>query len=255
MKKFIFNFFRFYPLTGSIRETVKILRNADSKKEVPVKLFGKTDIILRGGYTDISVLKATFIDRYHRSPFNLGLAPVIVDLGSNIGLTLLDYHYEYPDARLIGVELDAANFRLLQFNTSSLKNCDIINAGIWKSDGEISYSGPDSQSFSIAEKPSEGGNKNKAITIDSLFSRYGISKVDFLKMDIEGAEEQIILESDCSNWISRVKIISIEVHKTAKYENRDMMNLIRSRLEKSGFIVFESALHWSSLLAIKNNIQ
>jgi FkbM family methyltransferase len=250
MKKMIFDFFRLYPLTLRISETIKLIRKKKSDKQFVIKLFGKTDIKLRGNSSDFSVLESTFIDKHHRSPFSLGTNPVIVDLGSNIGLTLLDYYYEYPDARLLGVELDADNFKSLEFNTSKIKNCSIINAGVWKTNGEIEYNGADAQSFSINEN-NAGGNKKEAITIDSLFTRFNISKVDFLKMDIEGAEAQIFLESDFSKWLSCVNTISVEIHGSANLNSEKLFEEIRKCLENSGFHVFKSALHWSSLIGFK----
>ncbi len=255
MKKFVFDFFRFYPVTGNIRETIKLIQSGKANKETRVKIFGKTEIKLRGKSTDLSVLESTFIHKHHRSPFDLGVSPVIVDLGSNIGLTLLDYYYEYPQAKLIGVEMDAENFKLLQFNTATIKNCEIINAGIWKENGEISYSGADAQSFSITEKNSGSKNKTRAITIDSLLDSYTISKVDFLKMDIEGAEAQIFLDSDFNKWASRVNILSMEVHGASGFTSEALFEKISYCLQQAGFIVFKSSIHWSSLFAVKKNIQ
>lgn len=255
MKKFVFDFFRFYPVTGNIRETFKLMRSSEGHKETRVKIFGKTEIKLRGKSTDLSVLESTFIHKHHRSPFYLGASPVIVDLGSNIGLTLLDYYYEYPQSKLIGVEMDAENFKLLQFNTATIKSCEIINAGIWKENGEINYGGADAQSFSITEKDTTSKNKVRTITIDSLLDSCNISKVNFLKMDIEGAEAQIFLESDFNKWASRVNILSLEVHDTATFKSETLMNKITGCLSQAGFIVFKSSVHWSSLIAIKKDIQ
>ncbi|MBS1609321.1 MAG: FkbM family methyltransferase [Bacteroidetes bacterium] len=255
MKKFIFDFFRFYPVTGSIGDTIKLIRSGRAKKETQVRLFGKTKIKLRRKSTDLNVLESAFIHKHHRSPFYLGASPVIIDLGSNIGLTLLDYHYEYPQARLIGVEMDAENFKLLQFNTSTVKNCEIVNAGIWKENGEINYSGADSQSFSITAGNTTGENKTRAITIDRLLDSYNVSRVDFLKMDIEGAEAQIFLESDFNKWASRVNILSIEVHGAGNFTSETVFEKISYCLRQAGFTVFKSSAHWSSLIAFKTIIQ
>ena len=92
MKKFVFDFFRFYPVTGNIRETFKLMRSSEGHKETRVKIFGKTEIKLRGKSTDLSVLESTFIHKHHRSPFYLGASPVIVDLGSNIGVQRVGEH-------------------------------------------------------------------------------------------------------------------------------------------------------------------
>jgi len=155
----------------------------------------------------------------------------------------------------IGVELDLENYNLLKFNTRTITTCQILNAGIWNTDGEINYSGSDSQSFSINNIPSNEGTRRRAITISSLFTECKVSEVDYLKMDIEGAEAKVFLNVDITDWISSVKMLSIEIHHSDDYPGEELNKKIKMVLEKHGFCVYTSAIHWAAIFALKSKIQ
>src|SRR4051812_18900750 len=65
----------------------------------------------RIGTSDIGVLHATFVRQYHLPPPD-SIPAAILDLGSNIGLTVAHYACVFPEAKILGVELDANNFEL-----------------------------------------------------------------------------------------------------------------------------------------------
>ena len=49
-------------------------------------------------------------------------------------------------------------------------------------------------------------------TLSSIIKTFGIEKVDFLKMDIEGFERQLILDSSFDEAVNKVNMLYIEVH-------------------------------------------
>jgi FkbM family methyltransferase len=71
---------------------------------------------------------------------------------------------------------------------------------------------------------------NLAITVEELMSLYGIKHVDFLKMDIEGAEFGIFRDS--VRWLDGVDNLAMEVHNTVG----DPTEIIQ-RLKENGFRV------------------
>ncbi|MDH7515394.1 MAG: FkbM family methyltransferase [Bacteroidota bacterium] len=66
-----------------------------------------------------------------------------------------------------------------------------------------------------------------AINIVEAFSRYGIEKADFVKIDIEGSEFELFDDTD---WLHRVHALSMEVHP----EHGDPSTIIR-HLRDHGF--------------------
>lgn len=253
IKKFLAAYLDLYPLTRSMRENYSFTRAIVNGKMAVYKLSERIHLLVRPNVIDLDVLKSTFLEKYHRCPFQLPAAAVIVDIGSNVGYTLADFRMQYPDARLIGVELDKENFLQLQENVRELGNCSVLNAGVWKTDGVINYSGKDAQSFNINTQSKEGATA-EAITMDSLFSRYNIETADYVKMDIEGAEEEIFFGSDFQKWLAKVRYMSIEVHDTEKHSNAELRQKIKTAIEAAGFFVMQSSVHWSSLVAVNKQM-
>jgi hypothetical protein len=88
------------------------------------------------------VLASTFFDRYHRPPPDLGPLTTILDLGSNIGLTLADFACLHPRARMLGLELDEGNVRLCRVNIAPYSGrCEVIWGAVWNREGEVGYAG------------------------------------------------------------------------------------------------------------------
>lgn len=139
----------FYEATKSIKDSFRLLLLSWHRKKRLEISIGGNRFFLRDNKIDLEVFLATFRDKHHKSPFVLPETPVILDLGSNIGLTLIDFRNDYPDSRLYGVELDPANYALLLENVKGLSDCQVVNAGVWKEDGEIFYEDIDAQSFRI----------------------------------------------------------------------------------------------------------
>ena len=235
----------FYGISKSLREAYKLAKFKRSPTGNVRTRVNDHAILLRNNRIDLAVYIATFMAGYHRSPLHLGARPVIVDLGSNIGLTLIDFKIAYPECRLVGVELDPDNFTVLQENTQSISNCQTINAGIWKENGSIFYENLDAQSFKIVEKEGKNTKLMRSITMNTLFNEQNIDRVDYLKMDIEGAEYAVMSEN--LDWLQKVRMLNIEYHPSQQFV--DGYTFLKTILEANGFYVFHCANHWSSLFA------
>ena len=67
-------------------------------------------------------------------------------------------------------------------------------------------------------------------------SSSGKQRIDLLKLDIEGAEEQLF-SSNYSNWIGRIKNMMIEAH------SQQALDAVLSTTKNHGFIVTEDGAH------------
>lgn len=135
----------------------------------------------------------------------------IIDCGSNIGLTVRYLAAAYPEARIVGVEPDDANFAMLQRNCEGLPNISCVKAGIWPVGGTIHLqkSGLGPSGFRTID--GAGDAIVEAVTVPQLMDRFGMERVSLLKIDIEGAELELFSGAD-NAWIERVDAISIELH-------------------------------------------
>ena len=161
---------------------------APTKALVRLRLRGGSVVRCRPGTTDAQVFYDTFVAQYHLPP--LGFHPSsILDLGSNIGTTIIHYAGLYPRARILGVELDEGNFLLAQRNIASLGDrCTVLHGAAWWEDGEVTYGGDQEWGRRVQ---ANGIRKAQAYSIPKLLDQLGPT-VDFVKMDIEGAEAEIL---------------------------------------------------------------
>ncbi|HEY7337743.1 MAG TPA: FkbM family methyltransferase [Bryobacteraceae bacterium] len=141
---------------------------------------------------------------------------VIVDAGANIGLTSAFFAAKYPGARVFAIEPEPSNFRILKKNAAAYKNIACVEAALWQTDGSLALSDPGlgHWGFQATDAPQTGsagaGMEVEGVTISTLMARWKIDYIDFLRVDIEGAELQVF--EDPSSWIHRVGAIAIELH-------------------------------------------
>lgn len=207
----------------------------------PKKLGGKK-IEIRPLTTDIEVLIDLLAFERYLPELKLNKPKLIFDLGANIGITTAHLSFLYPTAKVIGVELESNNYQVAIRNTAFAGNrIEMIQAGIWIKDGIVGIQGEKSDGFSVRDNVS-CLNTAPSFTMETLSRRFGSLKMDFIKMDIEGAEEQIILSSEAS-WLLSVDQILIEIH------NQEIKEPIIKKMRKFGFEVSKSNRHWSGLAA------
>lgn len=172
-------------------------------------------ITLRTGGSDLAILDEIVIDRGYDFP--LPEAPrIILDIGANIGLATLWFKHRYPDARIIAMEPDPGSFALLERNTSGIAGIERVNAALTAVDGVIGLErgGLNPSAFHVrALKPGE--ESVEAICMPSLLTRYALSEVDLLKLDIEGAEKEVFEAVDLT-WMDSIRTIAVELHDRMK---------------------------------------
>jgi len=143
---------------------------------------------IRNNGVDERTLLGTFIHGYHLPPSEIQFldSPIILDLGANIGSTCCHYASLYPNASIIGYEMDKKNANLALTNISHYKNIEIKHQGVWFENIVSSYS---NKNKTNAYRVETLDPKNKdSVTVDLVAIHEIVEKyerVDFLKMDIE----------------------------------------------------------------------
>lgn len=223
----------------------KLPKSCSAPESFRIRQLGGQPVVCRPGTSDFAVLFDTFHGKYHLPQHPLPPECVIVDLGANIGLTVADFAYKYPRARIVAVEMDSANIKLAFRNTQFCRSrCQLVHAAVWRCEGEIAYGGRAEYAFAVkAVKADEKvpSRRSPARTLDSIFDEYKVKTVDYLKMDIEGTESVVI--SNEMDWIKRVRCMKIEVHEPAT------MDGVRNILTSHGFTCSEDVLHRRCVIA------
>ena len=186
---------------------------------IRVRAVNDFPLLIRPGTSDIHVFWDTFSNKYHLPPFQLGPEPVILDLGANVGYTAAHLATLYPNAKVFAYEMDHNNYEIAKQNLFHFPHAKIFHAAVWGSDGSVGYdSNSEAWGFHIIN---DGGEKICAKSMQTIICQNSLKKIDYVKMDVEGAEANI-LESDCG-WLQSVMSIKIELHQCfnpkANFEN------------------------------------
>jgi FkbM family methyltransferase len=136
--------------------------------------------------------------------------PLILDCGANIGFSSLSYKRQFPNARIIAFEPDPEFAPLLKRNLerNGAGDVQIVDAATWVENGNAQWhcEGIDGSHLSA-----ETGETVKTITVHTVDLRdYLNVPVDLIKMDIEGAEFEVI--NHIAGHLEQVKAMSIECH-------------------------------------------
>ena len=182
-------------------------------KEVTVRPPGiRSRVSLRLKTTDEWVYKQVLL-RYEYAA-DLRFTPkVILDAGANIGMTSIFFAHRYPEAQIIAVEPEPANYSVLIHNVRPYPRIIPVNAALWNRDGKINIAQPDPGSVGGGECgfiTREGrGAEVRAITMCTLMRELGVARIDLAKIDIEGAEQELF--EDCG-WLAGVRCVMLELH-------------------------------------------
>jgi len=169
-------------------------------------------LLLRPFAGDLFVLYEVLLDRCYFVPRSL-LSPnsvqVIIDCGANVGITALFFAGRYPNAKIFCVEAHPENFEVLKQNTQSEARIIPINAAIvGQSTGSVRMTS-DAPAWGNKLSQNDSGIEVPAITISEICTQYGLEHIDLLKIDIEGAEEQVFAHAE---FLPRVNLGIIELH-------------------------------------------
>ena len=188
-------------------------------------------------YDDLLFLiKEIFIKKEYYFKMETAI-PFIIDCGSNIGISLIYYKYLYPDCRIVAFEPDSRTFDVLKYNihNNNLKNIELINKAVYNYEGKISfYSDPDHPGIGSMSTVKERLPKEPSIVDTALLSNYINQRIDFLKLDIEGAEELVMEEVSQSGKIKLINAMVIEYHHHIE-PKEDNLSVILKILEDNGF--------------------
>jgi FkbM family methyltransferase len=162
--------------------------------------------------SELKIIREVFFGSEYLAPNDVE-PEIIVDLGSNAGFSVLFFKSVYPSARIVAVEPHAGTFQRLRLNTSHLDGVDLVNAAVTDHNGEVTlFSGR--ESWAAALMPSADRRAEtviRAVTLQRIIDELDLPRIDLLKMDIEGAEHQVLASS--ASVLRRTESLIFEYHQ------------------------------------------
>jgi FkbM family methyltransferase len=167
---------------------------------------------------------------------DLERSPFIIDCGCNIGMSVCFFKALYPQCKILGFEPAADSFAMLSQNVGANEFKDVVlhQCAVGEFDGSINFfqnSQPGSLMASTNVHRVSGRTQTvKQVRLSSFIDR----PVDFLKLDVEGAEEGVISDLIREGRIRNIRQMVIEYHHHVE-EGRDCFSDFLAALEGAGF--------------------
>jgi FkbM family methyltransferase len=159
------------------------------------------EVFYRPGTTDPLVIQQVLLKSGRKAEYYLPprfKPDVILDIGSNIGASILYFHRRFPDAKIIGFEPHPETFAVLEKNVAGLPNVAVVNCGLGAANTRITVS---SELINFGAFSTKGRRRGQAATVanvecdirrlDDVLRERGIDRVALIKMDCEGAEADV----------------------------------------------------------------
>jgi len=158
---------------------------------------------------------SNFHEQKLRKYFNISEG-TFIDIGANIGKFSIIMGKKLDDkGKVLAIEPHPKNFKILQKNIelNNLKNVTTLNLACSNKKGNLQLfldeDGTGGHSTIKSKKTKAGNNKIwvKAETLDSIIKKEKIKKVNLIKIDVEGAEANVLRGAIKTLNKSRPKII------------------------------------------------
>ena len=183
----------------------------------------------------IDILTAIFIDREYADYFPMQQSATVVDVGAHFGFFSFFAALNLaPNAKIISLEPSKDNFKVLQKNLhqNSLPNIQALNIALDGQTGTRTFYGGVSFNHSFFSQQKKNPTSIPTCSLKDFFQQQNLAQIDFLKLDCEGAEFPILLQTEAA-VLDRITTISMEFHDLPD-EGYTSLQLIR-HLKKHGF--------------------
>ena len=163
-------------------------------------------------------------------------APQILDCGANLGMASLYFKWLYPKSRVRAFEPDPATFQLLKRNIAR-NNLDIEphNCALWDRDGEVDLFVDSTHPGTALMSTDISRLKGEPLRVPARrLSEFIEGTVDFLKLDVEGAEQRVLGDLVQTGKIGAIRQMVIEYHHRIERHKSCLAGFLLM-LEQAGF--------------------
>lgn len=174
---------------------------------------------------DFYVLKQLFIDNdygieklirkkeiisFYNNELVKNKTPLIIDCGSNNGLSALFFKETYQNASVVGIEPDKDNYDISLINNIGNNN-EFMHAAIANEEGFAKLEDPNLGTWGYRIKKSKNGTI-RVTSINLILKKFNSLKFSpfIIKIDIEGFEHDLFFKN--TEWVDLFPVIIIELH-------------------------------------------
>jgi FkbM family methyltransferase len=159
--------------------------------------------------------------------------PTILDVGANVGQSVLRFRELLPDCRLHCFEPGQSSFRELTRNTAGLGDIHLNQVAVGGTPGVrrfLENSDPRTSSFLPIGVEGTGTVERETdvpvITLDDYCSENAVERVDLLKSDTQGYDLEVLRGADGLFRTGRVGLVYVEIIFSPLYEDLPSLDVL-----------------------------
>jgi FkbM family methyltransferase len=205
--------------------------------------------LVRGQYDFSGFPQMAELRRRAEAMLAAGKTPVIVDGGGNVGYATRTFARDFSFAHVVAVEPDADNMRVLRQNAAGLGDrFTAVHGAIASREGNSRVVSFERGSAGLQTEYCAAGAPGAvpALTIDQLVAMVPEGRPWIVKLDIEGAQDELF--SAGTDWIGRTDLIILEPDDWAFPWSGSTVNFFRALSAHR----FDYLLHGELILAFRH---
>ena len=228
----------------------------DINKRIVYKMRDGLRLVASGNKSDFQVIREHFVHKtYINGYIDLSQINTAFELGAHKGYVAMQLaHLGKPEMKIYCFEPEKRNYEYLLDNIKENNLEDRVfafNLAVSNKDGTLPfYISEHEHGHSLLPEHNNNVKKVDVMckTIPTLMKEYKLNKLDLLKIDIEGAEYDVMFNLD-RNVLEKIDYIMAEAHITTEHTIEDMIEFLKDNgYEYSIPYSFET-----SILARKKN--
>jgi FkbM family methyltransferase len=179
-------------------------------------------------------------------------APVVMDCGANLGMASLYFKWLYPESRIQAFEPDPATFKLLRENVArNHLDIQVHNCALWDQDTEVDFYVDSENPGTLVMSTEESRSRGVPIKVPGRkLSEFIEGPVDFLKLDVEGAEHRVLCDLESAGKLPNIRQMVVEYHHRIG-QRKSCLGEFLGKLEYAGF---EYQIHASLYPVTSKNV-
>ena len=182
----------------------------------------------------VAQYRGIFLERAYDFPLDLD-APRILDLGANVGFSVLFFKKRYANASITAFEPDPELFSVLDYNCqrNRLKDVTLLNKAAWIEDTQLQFQPDGLGGGRLDANAANSKHPGKVVAVEAMDLKKWLHgrTFDLIKIDIEGAEGAVIRH--CMEHFCSARFIAFEFHSTQGRPQE--LGTILSLLEAHGY--------------------
>jgi FkbM family methyltransferase len=170
---------------------------------------------------------------YDDARLPIGVGDVVIDIGAHIGAFAVRAARLAHRGQVYAYEASSNNYALLTKNRqlNGLENLHVTNRAVSNRHGMLPFYtvAGNGALGSLVQTMNDSREQVQAMPFTDIIAEHGIERVDLLKVDVEGAEYDILLNGP-DDMLAKVQRVVLEYHEFRGEErsHRDLVQLLRA---------------------------